>query len=257
MIHQEDIIILLNELKNAGAEAISVNGQRIIASTYIYCDGSVILIDGVKIGNPFTIKAIGDSETIYGALTRNKGYINILTDDGIKIDVEKSNNILINKTNKNILENYQNTNNTAKKVLISNKIIGKSDVMGSGLEIVIDTSETKDITAINLLQIINDLRVSKAEAISINDQRIVNMTDIMDINKEYILVDSICVSSPYIIKVIGNKNELMQTINLENSAISKLESTGRNVSILSKNNINIHKYTVTKGQSKFLLDYIK
>ena len=93
IIHQEDLIILIDELKNAGSQAISINEQRITNSTYLYCDGSVILIDGEKIGNPFTIKAIGNSEVIYGALNRNKGYISTLKKDGIEINIEKKQNI--------------------------------------------------------------------------------------------------------------------------------------------------------------------
>ena len=45
LIHQEDLIILLDELKNAGSQAISVNDIRITNQSYLYCDGSVILID--------------------------------------------------------------------------------------------------------------------------------------------------------------------------------------------------------------------
>lgn len=71
LIHQEDLIIMIDELKNAGSQAISVNGIRVVNSSYIFCDGTVILIDGVKIGNPFIIKAIGNKELIYGAITRN------------------------------------------------------------------------------------------------------------------------------------------------------------------------------------------
>ena len=106
LIHQEDLIILIDELKNSGSQAISINDQRIINSTYIFCDGSVILIDGVKIGNPFTIKAIGNSETIYGALTRNKGYVETLEKAGIDIKIEKNDEITILKTNKDISSNY-------------------------------------------------------------------------------------------------------------------------------------------------------
>lgn len=248
---------MLNELKNAGAQAISVNDQRITNSTYIYCDGGVILIDGVKIGNPFTIKAIGNSETIYGAIMRTKGYISVLTNDGIQIDVQKSENIAIGKTTKEISEEFLNTSNITKKVFLSNQLIGKYDISGSGIEIIIDTSNTKDITAINLIQIINDLRVSNAKAISINDHRIVNMTDLVDINKEYILVDSMPVSSPYVIKAIGNRDEIIKNINLENSSISKLERNGKNVSVYSRNVLTIPKYTIGRGQNKLLLDYLK
>ena len=49
LIHQEDIIILLDECKNAGSEVISINDVRITTNSYIYCDGGVILYD--YIGN--------------------------------------------------------------------------------------------------------------------------------------------------------------------------------------------------------------
>lgn len=257
LIHQEDIVILLDELKNAGAEAISVNGQRIVSNTYFYCDGSVILIDGVKIGNPFLIKAIGDSQTIYGAITRNKGYVATLTKDGIQVDVQKSEDLEISKTNKTIMQNVVNEKNSVKKLKKIDKLIGNLSVSGSGVEITIDTSKTSDITAITLLQLINDLNSAGAEAISINDNRIVNMTDLMDINKEYILVDSNCVSSPYVIKAIGNINKLRTTMNLENSTISKLRRNGKNIEEKYKTYLKIDEYTVSRGQNKLLQKYIK
>lgn len=257
LIHQEDIVILLDELKNAGAEAISVNEQRIVSNTYVYCDGSVILIDGVKIGNPFVIKAIGDSQTIYGAITRNKGYVATLTKDGIQVDVQKSENVEISKTNKTIMQDVVNERNSVKKLKKIDKLIGNLSVSGSGVEITIDTSKTSDITAITLLQLINDLNSAGAEAISINDNRIVNMTDLMDINKEYILVDSNCVSSPYVIKAIGNISKLRTTMNLENSTISKLKRSGKNIEEKYKTYLKIDEYTVSRGQNKLLQKYIK
>lgn len=257
LIHQEDIVILLDELKNTGAEAISVNEQRIVSNTYVYCDGSVILIDGVKIGNPFVIKAIGDSQTIYGAIIRNKGYVATLTKDGIQVDVQKSEDVEISKTNKTIMQDVVNERNSVKKLKKIDKLIGNLSVSGSGVEITIDTSKTSDITAITLLQLINDLNSAGAEAISINDNRIVNMTDLMDINKEYILVDSNCVSSPYVIKAIGNISKLRETMNLENSTISKLRRNGKNIEEKYKTYLKIDEYTVSRGQNKLLQKYIK
>jgi len=257
LIHQEDIVILLDELKNAGAEAISVNEQRIISNTYVYCDGSVILIDGVKIGNPFVIKAIGDSETIYGAITRNKGYVATLTKDGIQVDVQKSEELEISKTNKTIMQNVVNEKNSVKKLKKIDKLIGNLSVSGSGVEITIDTSKTSDITAITLLQLINDLNSAGAEAISINDNRIVNMTDLMDINKEYILVDSNCIGSPYVIKAIGNISKLRNTMNLENSTISKLRRSGKDIEEKYKAYLKIDEYTVSRGKNKLLQKYVK
>lgn len=59
IVHAEDLIELINEFKNAGAEAISINGQRIVATTSINCVGTVITINEVKVNSPFEIKVIG------------------------------------------------------------------------------------------------------------------------------------------------------------------------------------------------------
>lgn len=98
IVHYSDVIRVVNELKNAGAEAISINEQRIIATSAIECDGNVIKVNGVKIGAPFEIKAIGFSEYLRGALNRQGGYLMNLRDYwGIEATVEKSDNITIPK----------------------------------------------------------------------------------------------------------------------------------------------------------------
>ena len=66
IVHDLDIINVVNELKNAGAEAISINDQRIVSTTAITCSGNVIRVNGEKIGAPFTIKAIGFQEVLMG-----------------------------------------------------------------------------------------------------------------------------------------------------------------------------------------------
>jgi uncharacterized protein YlxW (UPF0749 family) len=67
--HNEDLLLVVKDLKNAGAEAISVNEKRIIGTTSITCEGPVIMINGQYIVPPFIIKAIGDSEALSYALT--------------------------------------------------------------------------------------------------------------------------------------------------------------------------------------------
>ena len=50
IVHAEDLISIVNELKNAGAEAISINDQRIVSNTVIECIGAVIKINGQRVG---------------------------------------------------------------------------------------------------------------------------------------------------------------------------------------------------------------
>ena len=99
VVHDIDLLSVVNELKNAGAEAISINGERIISSTSITCAGNVAQINGEKVGAPFIIKAIGDSTTLYEALNRPGGYIELLNSSGIVTDIKKSNNVMIGKYN--------------------------------------------------------------------------------------------------------------------------------------------------------------
>lgn len=97
LVHDGDIIQIINELKNAGAEAISVNDQRIIGSTAIICDGNVVRINGEKIGAPYIIRAIGVPEYLESSLLRPEGYMARLKRDGVITEVTKSNNIIIPK----------------------------------------------------------------------------------------------------------------------------------------------------------------
>lgn len=97
LVHYSDLIEVINALKNAGAEAISVNDQRITNSTAITCIGNVIKINNEKVGIPFTINAIGSPEKLYGALTMLGGYIDKLKDEGVSVKVEKQTSITIPK----------------------------------------------------------------------------------------------------------------------------------------------------------------
>ncbi len=97
LVHAGDLVEVVNDLRNAGAEAISINGQRIINSSAIYCAGNVIKVNGEKISSPIEIKAIGSPELLYGSITRPAGYIELLEQTGVIVNVKKSTNITINK----------------------------------------------------------------------------------------------------------------------------------------------------------------
>ena len=98
LVHYTDLLIIVNELKNSGAEAIEINGQRIINTSAITCEGTVIKINGEKIGSPFVIKAIGSQGLLYGQMVRAGSYIDLMKEEGIELTrVEQVENIEINK----------------------------------------------------------------------------------------------------------------------------------------------------------------
>lgn len=60
LIHDTDIAIVVNALFVGGAEALEVNGERVVATTPIRCAGTTILVNASRLGNPYVIRAIGD-----------------------------------------------------------------------------------------------------------------------------------------------------------------------------------------------------
>jgi len=109
LVHDEDILKVVNELRSAGAEAISVNEQRIISTSEIRCAGPTIFINGDRIGAPFVIKAIGDPTLLEGAMTMRGGNVDILKEWGIRFTITKEADIVIPKYNKTISSKYLTT----------------------------------------------------------------------------------------------------------------------------------------------------
>jgi len=93
LIHDEDILKVVNELFAAGAEAVSVNGQRIIANTEIRCVGPTIIINSVRMAPPFIIQAIGDPETLETSLKMRGGIVESLKVFGIQVNIQKQSQI--------------------------------------------------------------------------------------------------------------------------------------------------------------------
>lgn len=95
VIHDTDIISVINELSAAGAEAFSVNGQRIIATTAIRCVGPVIQVNGINLSAPYTISAIGAPKTLKGALSLRGGIVSDMRSAKIDVTVEEKEEVII------------------------------------------------------------------------------------------------------------------------------------------------------------------
>lgn len=97
LVHEGDLTYIVNELFNAGADAIAINDQRITSKTSILCDGNIIRINGEIVSVPITIQAIGYPERMDYALNRPGGYLEILANAGVQVYVQKSEKITLPK----------------------------------------------------------------------------------------------------------------------------------------------------------------
>jgi uncharacterized protein YlxW (UPF0749 family) len=88
-VQAQDVAGLANELWSGGAEAIAINGVRILATTPIRQVETRIVISGMALAAPFRVEAIGDSEAMRAALAIRGGFVEGLRSVGLRVDVQE------------------------------------------------------------------------------------------------------------------------------------------------------------------------
>ncbi|MBI2300777.1 MAG: DUF881 domain-containing protein, partial [Armatimonadetes bacterium] len=95
-VHDQDLLLLVNELWSAQAEAVSVNGQRLVAGTAVRCSGPVIEVNKRPLAAPYEVLAIGDADGLKGALEGLRGgIVDQLRSAGIEVKVTKEQNLVV------------------------------------------------------------------------------------------------------------------------------------------------------------------
>ncbi|MBI5707776.1 MAG: DUF881 domain-containing protein [Armatimonadetes bacterium] len=90
IVHDVDVLRVVNELRASGAEAIAINNQRVIGRTSIRCVGPTIQVDGVPVASPVRIRAVGDPEAMIGGLNLRNGVLDeIRQADPAMVTLEK------------------------------------------------------------------------------------------------------------------------------------------------------------------------
>lgn len=96
LIYRYDLILeLVNRLREAGAEAISINGHRIVNTTEISLAGDNVNINGTPTAPPYAVKAIGKPDTMESALTIRFGILEQMQNYGIRTDMIRQDEIVI------------------------------------------------------------------------------------------------------------------------------------------------------------------
>ena len=125
--------------------------------------------------------------------------------------------------------------------------LGYTDVKGPGIILTIadgkNAANDKEqvITYNDLIMAINELKYAGAEAISLNDERVVNNSFVANIS-EYMVMNDNRISGPYTIKVIGDSKNLESVINIKVVIKDYLESYNKQISYTVENEVYINKY---------------
>lgn len=99
IVHESHIFNVIQELKISGAEAISINGQRLKVNSYVSCNGPVITVDGNQYPAPFVIEAVGNQDTLMASLELTGGVVDQLLAENIVVTLEKKGDIKMPTTN--------------------------------------------------------------------------------------------------------------------------------------------------------------
>ncbi|MCL6450021.1 MAG: DUF881 domain-containing protein [Acetobacteraceae bacterium] len=89
ILHDDDVLRVVNELAAAGAEAMAINGQRLVGVSEIRCSGPTISINGTRTAPPLEVLAIGDPATLESALRLRGGVVDSLALWGIQVRVSR------------------------------------------------------------------------------------------------------------------------------------------------------------------------
>ena len=135
----------------------------------------------------------------------------------------------------------------------TNKLVGKTDVEGEGVIITLSDNENRSIEDTDLIFLMNELRLAGAEAISINEKRIVNMTEIVLVN-DTILINGERVASPYVVKAIGNQSVLEGSLTQKKSGyIDKIIKAYDKLAQIEK----VKQIEISKYSGEWKLKYIE
>lgn len=96
IIHDDDIKTILNDLKKAGAQAITINGERVVPMSEQLCAGPTIKINDNRYPVPYVIEAIGNPDLLYEAISTSSR-IAEMTEFKIRVEITKSKELTLSK----------------------------------------------------------------------------------------------------------------------------------------------------------------
>lgn len=163
-----------------------------------------------------------------------------------------------NKINeyKQELENDENESTLLEsEVKEAESYLGYTSMKGQGIIVTLQDNDINIIEYEDLLRLVNELNIAGAEAISINDERIVSMSEITLINNRIIVVNANRISGPYVVKAIGDKKYLESALTIKGGYIDEIKVAEKDIEYETDDNVIIPAYD--KKDAKLNFEYAK
>jgi uncharacterized protein YlxW (UPF0749 family) len=85
VVHAEDLLKIVNELRSGGAEAVALNGRRLLETSEIVTAGQHVMVNKAPVAAPYTIQAIGPADDMKNTLSLRGGVVEYLQFYGIEV----------------------------------------------------------------------------------------------------------------------------------------------------------------------------
>ena len=142
-----------------------------------------------------------------------------------------------------VSNSQENSTILDKELDEANMYLGYTKLQGEGIEVTLSDNEFKTIDRWDLLQLVNELKLAGAEAISINNERVVSTTEIANVGSQFILINGDRSPSPFVIKAIGDKKYLESAITIKGGYLDEMKVNEKTVNYEVKDSIEIPAYS--------------
>ena len=120
--------------------------------------------------------------------------------------------------------------------------LGYTNVEGEGIIVTLADTENNKITYTEILTLVNQLWIAGAEAISINDERITQNSEVVLVEQSKIFVNTRQQISPFVVKAIGNKKHLESALTIKNGYINEMQANNKNIKYTVEDKVLVPKY---------------
>lgn len=162
--------------------------------------------------------------------------------DEIAIKLQDAEDKISNYRN-DIENNEKNSELLEQELIETEKYLGYTELKGEGIIVKLDDTDYKQVESSDILSLVNELRLAGAEAISINEERVVSTTEIVNVDTRFIIVNGKRIVAPYEIKAIGDKKYLESAISIKGGYVDEIKAKEITINYTIEDNVVIPKFS--------------